>query len=140
MDDDYTGYYDHESESQNNLARWIIFGFLVVLGFLSLIGFLLTTPIESSLFYVFLFFPMLCFLLFAAFQWARGRDIAPANVSEDEKIFETMHYHALPAEPVGGLDMFRCPDCGLSFEVTNATPVDDKIVLCPFCGTRLFIQ
>jgi len=58
----------------------------------------------------------------------------------DAKIFESMRKHASPAEHVADLDRYRCPECEMSFELTYAEPVDENIVLCPICKTRLLIE
>jgi len=33
-----------------------------------------------------------------------------------------------------------CPDCGLSFPLSNATHLSQNVVLCPVCGARLRVR
>jgi len=63
-----------------------------------------------------------------------------SDTTDDERVFELMRHHALPAEPTSRVDIYRCPECGMSFDVSNAVPVEDTVVLCPFCATRLMIR
>ncbi|MHA1654865.1 MAG: hypothetical protein ACTSYX_11555 [Candidatus Thorarchaeota archaeon] len=63
-----------------------------------------------------------------------------SDTTDDERAFELMRHHALPAEPTSRGDIYRCPECGMSFDVSNAAPVEDAVVLCPFCATRLMIR
>ena len=138
MEDDY---YDPHAkpETKTSPGRWVVFAILVITGVVGVGGLLLMAPPELSIFYVIFFVPMLVFMLYAAFRWAQGRPIVTTNLAEDDKILTPMRHHALPAQQVGGLEMYRCPDCGMSFELVNATPVEENVVLCPICGTRLFI-
>ena len=128
-----------EQGQGTSIGRWIVFGVILTLGVVSIGGMLfIADPI--SLYMIMLFmFPMVLFLIYSAYRWAQGRPIIVTDVSQDDEIFAAMHRHALPAVQVGGLEMYRCPDCQITFELANATPVEDKVVLCPTCGTRLFI-
>ncbi|MFX1416538.1 MAG: zinc ribbon domain-containing protein [Promethearchaeota archaeon] len=140
IEDDSYDYFGEPQEPSTSPGRWIVFVLLLILGSVTVFGSILTAPPDVYLMYVVLLLPMVVLLLYAAYRWAQGRPIAPTNLDEDRRILATMHAHALPAEHVGGMEMYRCPDCGLSFELSNATPVDDKVVLCPFCKTRLYIE
>ncbi len=134
--DNYEWEQDYQDESSP--FRWLVFIIALILGSSLLIIYLLYVPPESTLISVFFLFLLLFFMLWAAFRWARGRSLS-SSTTGDEDILEPMRQHALPAEQVG-LGMFRCPDCGMSFETTNAQPVDDNVVLCPICGVRLYIK
>ena len=139
IDDEPYDYHNYEQESSSNTLRWVVFVFALILGTALIAITILYFPSEETMLTVVLLVPLLIFMLYAAFRWAQGKTIAPTNESEDDKIIQSMRHHALPAEPVGGLEMFRCPDCGMSFELANAQPVEDKVVLCPTCNVRLFI-
>jgi DNA-directed RNA polymerase subunit RPC12/RpoP len=128
-----------ESSRNSSTGRWVIFIVLAILAILVTYGTLLYSTSDSGLLSTFLIVPMVLLMLFAAFRWAQGRPIASVDESSDRRIFDSMTRHALPAEHVAGLDMLRCPQCGFSFEITNATPVEDEVVLCPSCRTRLFV-
>jgi DNA-directed RNA polymerase subunit RPC12/RpoP len=128
-----------ESSHGGSTGRWIVFVVLVILGLVPTYGTLVYSTSDSGLFSAFLIVPMVLLMLFAAYRWAQGRPVAPVDDSSDKKIFDSMTRHALPAEHVGSIDMLRCPQCGLSFQTTNATPVEDEVVFCPGCGTRLFV-
>lgn len=140
IDEEPYDYHNYEQESSSNAKRWMVFVFALILGVALISITVLYFPSEATLLTVVMLVPMLIFMLYAAFRWAQGRTIAPTNESEDDKIIQAMRHHAIPAEPVGGLEMFRCPDCGMSFELANAQPVEDKVVLCPTCNVRLFIS
>ena len=83
--------------------------------------------------------PMFCLLSFTACMWARGSSMVRTDPHEDALIFEEMHLRASRAQPMGGNDWYRCPECTEAFELSNAKPVDEKVVLCPFCDSRLLI-
>jgi DNA-directed RNA polymerase subunit RPC12/RpoP len=140
-DDSY--YYDDQQRSSPSSGRWLVFAILVILASISMFAILYVSTAEDYLLTIFWTLPIVIFLLYAAFRWAQGRPIDPTDVTEDDRILDQMRRHALPAERVGDLDMYRCTDCGLSFELSNAMPADDeddKIVHCPFCNTRLIIE
>ncbi len=140
-DDSY--YYDDQQKSRPSSGRWLVFVILVVLASISMFGILYVSTTEDYLLTIFWVLPMVIFLLYAAFRWAQGRSVAPTDVADDDRIFDQMRRHALPAEQVGDLEMYRCTDCGLSFELSNAMPADDeddRIVYCPFCNSRLLIE
>lgn len=119
--------------------RWLVFVVVLILGVVSTGGMLfIADPVSIYLVLIFIF-PMVIFLIYATYRWAQGRPIIVTNVSQDEEIFSAMRRHALPAVQVGGLEMYRCPNCQITFELANAAPVEDQVVLCPTCGTRLFI-
>ncbi|MHA2230792.1 MAG: hypothetical protein ACXADL_17240 [Candidatus Thorarchaeota archaeon] len=139
MEDGYYDPYDQQ-KSESSPIRWIVFILLVIFGTVGMAGIIFYAPPDMFLVYIFIYLPMMVFLLYAAYRWAQGRPIAPVDEDEDSRILETMRRHALPAERLGGLEMYRCPDCRSSFELVNATPVEDKVVLCPICKTRLFIE
>ena len=92
------------------------------------------------LFNILILAPILVFFIYAAYKWAKGESIAPTDLTEDDRILASMRRHAQTAIPAEGLEMFRCPDCGNTFALVNATPVEDKVVLCPFCDVRLYIE
>ncbi|NHJ14955.1 MAG: zinc ribbon domain-containing protein [Candidatus Thorarchaeota archaeon] len=140
MKDDAYDYHDNQQGSSPGHGRWIVFLLAVALAIVLTIAMLSITTAENYIYAIFWVLPMVVLLLYAAYRWAQGRSVAPTDVAEDSKIFAQMSRHALVAEHVGDLDMYRCPDCGLSFELTNAIVVDDKVVNCPFCNTRLYIE
>lgn len=69
-----------------------------------------------------------------------GRSLDDIGEDQEARIFESMRLHAAPAEHIADLDRYRCPECEMSFELKLAEPVDENIVLCPICKTRLFIE
>ncbi|NHI83328.1 MAG: zinc ribbon domain-containing protein [Candidatus Thorarchaeota archaeon] len=140
MEDDSYFYPNNQQGPSSNTGRWIVFATVTALAIILTLAMLSITTAENYLYAIFGILPMIAFLLYAAYKWAQGRSIAPTDIQEDDKIFNHMRRHALPAEHVGDLDMYRCPDCGLSFELSNAVVVDDKVVNCPFCNTRLYIE
>lgn len=95
----------------------------------------LSNPFIISLF---IFVPMLCLLLILG--CGCNAKISPEEQMLDDKIFDSMRKRAAPAEHVADLDRYRCPECETSFELNYAEPVDENIVLCPICKTRLFIE
>jgi len=139
-DDSY--YHNGQQRPRSSSGRWLVFCFFVVLASISMFGMIITSTAEDYLLTIFWIMPMVIFLLYAACRWAQGRSIAPTDIADDDRIFAQMTRHALPAESVGDLDMYRCPDCGLSFDLNNAMPdaEDDRVVHCPFCNTRLFLE
>jgi DNA-directed RNA polymerase subunit RPC12/RpoP len=92
---------------------------------------------DSILLAIFLFVPMLCLVLI--YVCGCYRPLTPEEKKEDAEIFESMRLHAAPAHHVEGLDRYRCSECEMSFELSNAKPVDENVVMCPLCGTRLYI-
>jgi uncharacterized protein YbaR (Trm112 family) len=82
---------------------------------------------------------MVIFFLYYTFRWAQGREIAPTDLNEDDRILESMRKHALPVEKADLSDTMRCPNCGMMFELVNAIPVETDVFLCPFCDSRLHI-
>jgi hypothetical protein len=140
MEDGPDRYYPPEQPSEVSPMRWVMFVIIMILGAVGVYGIIAYSDTDSMLFSIFIFLPMYVFFLYATYKWAKGESIAPTNIQQDDKILDTMRRHALVAERVGGLEMYRCPDCQNSFELVNARPVDDKVVLCPFCDTRLYIE
>ena len=140
MEDGPDRYYPPEKTSEISPMRWVVFVVIMILGAVGVYGIVAYSTTDTVLFNTFIYLPMYVFFLYAAYKWAKGESIAPTNIQQDDKILDTMKHHALTAERVGGLEMYRCPDCQNSFELVNATPVDNKVVLCPFCNTRLFIE
>jgi DNA-directed RNA polymerase subunit RPC12/RpoP len=130
---------DSQDERPTSPARWAAFLFLAVIGVLVIYGTLLVSSYEVFFGYTVLMLPLVVLMLCAAFRWAQGHSIAPVDEAQDSEIFASMTRHALPAQQTGGIEMFRCPECGMSFELANATQVEDHVVLCPVCGARLFI-
>ena len=133
--------YEWEQDAQPRASspfRWIVFIAELIIGIMLILIYLAYMPAGFTLLAAFFLFPMLFFMLWATFRWAQGRPLSSPTTG-DEEILEPMRHHALPAQQVG-LGMFRCPDCGMSFETTNAQPVEENIVLCPICGVRLYIK
>ena len=135
MNDDY--YDPYQQESGPSVGRWLIFGLLLILGPIGVIGATMLMPPEMIFFYMFFYVPMVIFGLYATYRWAQGREIAPTDVSEDDRILDSMRKHALPVQRTPDSGIFRCPDCGNEFQLVNAMPVDVDIIKCPFCDTRL---
>jgi len=82
---------------------------------------------------------MVIFGLYASYRWAQGREIAPTDISEDDRILDSMRKHALPTQRIPDTDTFRCGNCNNVFDFVNAIPVDTDVVRCPFCDTRLHL-
>ena len=140
LDDDSYDYYGEPQERKVSPSRWIVFILLLIIGSGLAFGSIVTAPPETYLLYIVLLVPMVLLGLYCAFRWAQGRPIAPTDVDDDERIFAHMRAHALPAERVADLEMYRCPDCEMSFDISNATSVEERVVLCPICGVRLYIE
>jgi len=140
IDEEPYDYHNYEQEPSSNALRWVVFVFALILGSALIPITVLYFPSEATLLTVVMLTPLLIFMLYAAYRWAQGKTIAPTDETADGRIFQAMRHHAIPAERVGGFEMFRCPDCGMSFELANAQPVEDKVVLCPTCNVRLFIS
>lgn len=87
----------------------------------------------------FFLFPPLIFLLLA---WSGCCGDISSKVEPDleENILHSMQRRALVASKIDGRDIYRCPNCELSFDVENALPVEDDVVLCPFCKNRLILD
>ncbi|MFW9957486.1 MAG: hypothetical protein ACFFCT_05400 [Candidatus Odinarchaeota archaeon] len=136
-DDSYDSY---QQETSRNTGRWIVFLVALVLGVLGIYGIIISTPLDMIFLYTFLYVPIVIFLLYAAFRWAQGRSIAPTDISEDDKILASMKKHALPVESDSLSGMIGCDNCGMAFDISNATPVEKDVYLCPYCKTRLHIE
>jgi len=139
MNDDY---YDdsYQQGTGPNMGRWMVFVVALVLGVVGIYGIVLSVPLEFVYLYTIFYIPMVVFFLYYTFRWAQGRDIAPTDINEDDRILESMRKHALPTERADLSDTMRCTNCGMSFELVNATPVETDVFLCPFCDTRLHIR
>ncbi len=139
MNDDY---YDdsYQQGTGSNTGRWALFVLVLILGILGIYGIIISVPLEFVFLYTFLFIPMIVFLLYYTLRWAQGRDIASTDINEDDRILESMRKHALPTERADLSDTMRCTNCGMSFDIINATPVETDVFLCPFCDTRLHIR
>ena len=134
-------YYDpYQKQSGPSPARWLFFILLLVLGVIGTAGIAMIAPEEQIPIYMVFYIPMVIFGLYATYRWAQGRTIAPTDVSEDERIFDSMRKHALPAQKISGTDTFRCGNCNNIFDLVNALPVDTNVVHCPFCNTRLHLK
>ena len=139
MNDDY---YDdpYQQGPAPNMGRWAVFVLGLILGVLGIYGIIMSVPLEYVYWYMFIYTPMVVFFLYYTFRWAQGRDVAHTDINEDDQILESMRKHALPVEKAGLSDTMRCPNCGMMFELVNATPVEKDVFLCPFCDTRLHIK
>ncbi|MHA1970601.1 MAG: hypothetical protein ACTSXE_02005 [Candidatus Thorarchaeota archaeon] len=140
MNDDYYDDSYHQQGTGSNTGRWALFVFVLILGILGIYGIIISVPLEAIFLYTFLYIPMIVFLLYATFRWAQGRDITLTDINEDDQILESMRKHALPTERANLSDTMRCTNCGMSFELVNAIPVETDVFLCPFCDTRLHIR
>jgi DNA-directed RNA polymerase subunit RPC12/RpoP len=138
MEDDY--YDSYQQKSGPSPARWLFFVLILIMGLIVPVGIAMYVPADQMPLYMVFFIPMIIFGIYATFRWAQGRDIAPTDVSEDERILESMRKHALPAQRVTGTDTFRCGNCNNIFELVNALPVDTDVVHCPFCNSRLHLK
>ncbi|MFW9805260.1 MAG: hypothetical protein ACFFFK_00860 [Candidatus Thorarchaeota archaeon] len=137
MDDDY--YDPYPQSSGSSIGRWILLGLLLILGPIGVIGATMLMPPELVYIYMFFYTPMVVFGLYATYRWAQGRNIAPTDISEDDRILDSMRKHALPIQKTGSSEIFGCPNCGNQFDYVNAMPVDVDIIKCPFCNTRLHL-
>ncbi|MDH4213221.1 MAG: hypothetical protein OEV85_04820 [Candidatus Thorarchaeota archaeon] len=138
MNDD--SYDPYQQESFQNRGRWIVFVAALILGVLGIYGIIISTPLDMIFLYTFLYVPIVIFLLYATFRWAQGRSIAPTDISEDDRILASMKKHALPVESDSLSGMIGCDNCGMDFDISNATPVEKDVYLCPYCKTRLHIE
>lgn len=138
MNDDY---YDdgYQQGTGPNMGRWAIFVLALVIGALGIYGIILSVPLEFVYLYTIFYIPMVIFFLYYTFRWAQGRDVAPTDISEDDRILDSMRKHALPVKQADLNDSIRCPNCSMMFELVNAVPVETDVFLCPFCDTRLHI-
>ena len=139
MNDDY---YDdpYQQGPSPNMGRWAVFVLGLVLGILGIYGIIISIPPELIYWYMFIYTPMVVFFLYYTFRWAQGRDVAPTDISEDDRILESMRKHAVPVEQADLSDTMRCPNCSMMFELVNAIPVETDVFLCPFCDSRLHIK
>lgn len=137
MDDDY--YDPYQQRSRPSPARWLFFILILVLGVVGTAGIAMIAPVEQIPLYMVFYIPMVIFGIYATYRWAQGRDIAPTDRSDDERILESMRKQALPTQRTFGSDIIRCGNCNNSFDPVNALPVDTDVVLCPFCNTRLHL-
>jgi hypothetical protein len=137
-DDDY--YDPYQQRPATNTGRWVVFVLGLVLGVLGIYGIIILVPLEFIYWYMFIYTPMVVFFLYYTFRWAQGRDVAHTDISEDDRILESMRKHAIPVEKADLSDTLRCPNCSMVFELVNATPVETDVFLCPFCDSRLHIR
>jgi hypothetical protein len=138
MNDDY--YDPYQQESGSSIGRWLFFGLILIIGLIGFIGIPMMTPLDMIPIYMVFYIPMIVFGLYATFRWAQGRSIAPTDISEDDRILDSMKKHALPIQRTTQSDMFRCPNCENSIVLENAMPVDENVIKCPFCDTRLYLS
>ena len=122
------------------MRRWVVFVLGLVLGVLGICGIIISIPLELIYLYMFIYTPMVVFFLYYTFRWAQGRKVAYTDISEDDRILDSMRKHAVPVEKADLSDTIRCTNCGMTFELVNATPVETDVFLCPFCDTRLHIS
>ncbi len=137
MNDDY--YNPYQQKSGPSPARWLLFVFILILGPLGTIGIAMLAPVDLTWLYMIFYIPMVIFGLYASYRWAQGREIAPTDISEDDRILDSMRKHALPTQRIPDTDTFRCGNCNNVFDFVNAIPVDTDVVRCPFCDTRLHL-
>ncbi len=142
MNDDYDDYYgdQYQQGPRPNMGRWFVFVIALVLGVAGIYGVIISYPTESVFWMMFLYAPLVVFLLYYTFRWAQGHDVAHTDISEDDRIIESMRKHAIPVEKADMSDTIRCTNCGMTFELVNAIPVETDVFLCPFCDTRLHIS
>ncbi len=140
LDDDSYDYYGEKQEQPTSQFRWVAFVLLLIIGSTLVFGTIVSAPPETYLLYIVFLVPMVLLSLYCAYRWAQGRPIAPTDIADDDRVLAQMRAHALPAQRVADLEMYRCPSCEMSFDISNATPVEENVVLCPICGTRLFIE
>ncbi len=137
----YDGY-DEPAPERPNYLRLILASIVIILVAIGLAITVAFPPYESELyFWIMMSFllPMACLASCTACAWGRGRQIAPTDVKSDERVFEEMHLRASRAIQMG-IDWYRCPECNEAFDIANAKPIDDKVFLCPFCDSRLFLS
>ena len=139
MNDDYYDDSYHQQGSGSNMGRWAVFVIGLILGVVGIYGIIISIPLEFVYWYMFIYTPMVMFFLYYTFRWAQGRDVAPTDINEDDRILDSMRKHALPVEQADLNDSIRCPNCSMMFELVNAVPVETDVFLCPFCDTRLHI-
>ncbi len=58
----------------------------------------------------------------------------------DEAVLSAMSRHALRAERGVQDGTYLCPECEMLFNLSGAQPVEEYVVLCPFCGVRLYVE
>ena len=138
MEDDY--YDPYQQKSGPSPARWLLFVLFLIMGPIGTIGIVLLAPADMTPIYMIFYIPMVIFGLYASYRWAQGREIAPTDISEDDRILASMRKHALPTKRIPGTDTFRCGNCNNVVDLVNAIPVDTDLVRCPFCDTRLHLQ
>lgn len=138
MNDDY--YDPYQQEHSPHQGRWLVFFIALFLGVVGIYGIIISIPLDSIFLYMFFYIPMVVFLLYATFRWAQGREIAPTDIKEDDRILESMRKHALPVEDTDLSGMIHCDNCGMDFDIGNATPAEKDVYLCPYCKTRLHIK
>jgi predicted Zn finger-like uncharacterized protein len=137
MNEDYPDPYQQETGS--SIGRWLVFGLILLLGPIGVIGITMMMPLEMIPLYIVFYIPMVVFGLYATYRWAQGRSIAPTDVSEDERILDSMRRHAVPVQRTAQSGILRCPNCENSFAIENALPIDENVIKCPFCDTRLHL-
>ena len=94
MNDDY--YDPYQQKSGPSPARWLLFVLFLILGPIGTIGIAMLAPVDLTWLYMIFYIPMVIFGLYASYRWAQGREIAPTDISEDDRILDTMRKHALP--------------------------------------------
>ena len=134
--------YDLPETSSDRFGRTAIATIIIIIATIGIYLSVLFPIIDSELYLILLvsfLIPMFCLLSFTLCTWSRGSLIAKTNPREDALIFEEMHLRASRAQTMEATDWYRCPECAEAFELSNAKPVDEKVVLCPFCDSRLLI-
>ncbi|MFW9848639.1 MAG: hypothetical protein ACFFF4_05830 [Candidatus Thorarchaeota archaeon] len=148
MDERSYQYPDDTAPESKKRPLWVIIVTIIAVGLLfpvliftssfdTIPDFFFGFPLDPVTLSVLIFVPMLCILVIVGCGY--NAPLTLEEKKEDAKIFESMRLHAAPAEHIEGLDRYRCSECKMSFELHNAEPVDEKVILCPLCGARLFI-
>ncbi len=142
MEDRSYDQYDEPTRTPTSYGKWALALIGVIIIMVSIyftVAFPLIDTEIYSILLVMTIIPMACFGMYIVCAWACGRPLGQTDLNQDARIFQEMRLRASRAEPIDGIDWYRCPNCKEAFEMSNAKPVDEKVVLCPFCDSRLII-
>ncbi|MBS3793492.1 MAG: phospholipid carrier-dependent glycosyltransferase [Candidatus Thorarchaeota archaeon] len=110
----------------------VLFAFLILNILLVIFSYLV--PSRYALLVTILLFMVLlagyCFWQFFDFGGENTHDVT------DDTRFSSDVFEATPENEAS----ITCPDCGLSFPLSNATRLSQNVVLCPVCGARLRVR